>query len=187
MQKNYLQFLKKDAILFTQGDMDTYPLIYVQEKFGFRKDVTILNVGQLQLPAYLNYYQKKHPNILRDDFETYYCCTNADYIYLTDKSERDSSFYFHELYEKLLESALNCDDIDLSVPMFPGYKCIVQTLDPKTIKLPDYLYLSDLAELFIITNNLNKRPVYYGNTVESTMQDIFYPYTLTKKAWLLKS
>jgi hypothetical protein len=178
--KNYLQFLKKDAILFTQGDMDTYPLIYVQEKFGFRKDVTILNVGQLQLPAYLNYNKKKHPTILRDDFETYYCCTNADYIYLTDKSERDSSFYFHELYFNLLESALNCDKIDLSVPMFPGYKCIVQTLDPKTIKLPDYLYLSDLAELFIITNNLNKRPVYYGNTVESTMQDIFYPYTNNK-------
>jgi hypothetical protein len=42
------------------------------------------------------------------------------------------------------------------------------------------LYLSDLAELFIITNNLNKRPVYYGNTVESTIQDIFYPYTNEK-------
>lgn len=44
----YLMQLPQDAVLFTAGDMDTYPLLAVQEGANFRKDVTIFNTSLLR-------------------------------------------------------------------------------------------------------------------------------------------
>jgi len=51
---NYLNACEKNAILFTRGDMDTYPLLYLQAKKGLRKDVTVVNLSLLNLGAYVN-------------------------------------------------------------------------------------------------------------------------------------
>lgn len=44
---NVLSSLDADAILITNGDNDTYPLWYLQEVEGFRKDVRIINANLL--------------------------------------------------------------------------------------------------------------------------------------------
>lgn len=52
LAKLYLMNLPENAILLTAGDMDTYPLLAVQEGENFRKDVLILNSNLLNLAWY---------------------------------------------------------------------------------------------------------------------------------------
>lgn len=54
MAMNYLSSCPQNAILFTNGDNDTYPLLYVQEVYNFRKDVTVANLSLLNIPEYLD-------------------------------------------------------------------------------------------------------------------------------------
>ncbi len=55
MARNYLNSCDLNAVLFTNGDMDTYPLLYVQETENFRKDVLVVNVSLLNLSRYVNH------------------------------------------------------------------------------------------------------------------------------------
>jgi len=48
---NMLITAEPDAIIFTNGDNDTYPLLYLQEYENVRRDVSVVNINLLNVPS----------------------------------------------------------------------------------------------------------------------------------------
>jgi hypothetical protein len=59
LAKDYLESCDKNAILFTFGDNDTYPLWYAQEVLGTRPDIRIINTSLLGTDWYINQLRYK--------------------------------------------------------------------------------------------------------------------------------
>jgi len=161
--KNILTSCDKNAILITYGDNDYYPLIYTQEKLGYRKDVAVLNISLMMVDNYIEKFITTFDLHHRMDVKAY-SQKELDIIILSDNND-----------------TLRLGDIlsDFSAGRLDGYarpdgsgnryvelkghtlffKKDMEPTDGYTISLPkSYVYKNDLFLWDLLLSN-PKRPV----------------------------
>ena len=69
--RNILESCDEDALLFTNGDNDTYPLWYLQQVEGVRRDVRVVTLTLLKTPWFTRQIRDQAPTVpvnLDDDY-----------------------------------------------------------------------------------------------------------------------
>jgi hypothetical protein len=177
--KNYLSACAPNAILFTFGDNDTYPLWYVQQKFQFRKDVTVINNSLLGLAAYAKQIRAVKGLVFSLP-NSFLANPSSDYsLYNEGKTPATAltvkKFIADLLSAKSTISSPTGDGGEIEIPTYNTKKITVpvqpstfnQLLKqgfatrPITVTLRGYLLLNDLLTLDIVASNINTRPIYF--------------------------
>ncbi len=197
MARNYLGSCDTNAILFTNGDNDTYPLLYLQAAYNYRPDVLVVNMALLNNNNYINHF--RYGNILQSDSLHMILCPEnyaghkQAYTFI---KQRSAGKGFMELSEAL---RLIRDRSPVTHNRhYPDYRFLASntlqfSLDSlKSVEFTlenKYLSKGELMALDIICSNSSERPVYfiYNNSLGLTdhMELNGFAYKLVDTAALI--
>jgi hypothetical protein len=171
-----LESVEPYGILITAGDNDTFPLWYAQEVEGVRRDVTLANLSLMNTRWHLRQLRRRQT-------PTFDPAQAAALWRTPPRSKADSPPGPVGSWPKPPDPVLGLSLSELdSLPeaMRVQEKSGIQ-VDSVTIAFgQDYLLLQDLATIFLIKQNLGKRPIYFS------LSDGGYPdQTLGLSAYLV--
>ncbi len=158
---NILQSCEPNAILFTNGDNDTFPLWYLQEVEGIRTDVRIVNLSLLNTDWYIYQLRDLPPKVpmRMSDGE-------IDHVGVRPWQEKKVSIHVPKsvAMESQKEFSTQFGGRTLTTPDKIEFKVkpVIRSRYGGLIRTQDYMILN------IITANRWKRPVYFAVTVPSS-------------------
>jgi hypothetical protein len=185
---NFLESVDPNAIMFTYGDNDTYPLWYAQEVEGIRRDVRIVNLSLIAVDWYIEGLRRKvndsAPIKLTIPTESYRGNKRNQLFFLPGKSSTsemplDQALQFmakdnpQNIQGTKLESFLPSNN--LYIPIDPARALssgLISSTDSSVVtKIPvsidkQYITKDQLAVLDVIMSNIYDRPIYFSVTCQ---------------------
>jgi hypothetical protein len=191
LAKDYLESCAPNAILFTFGDNDTYPLWYAQEVEGVRPDIRVINTSLLGIDWYINELRYKVNQ--SDAIDVIFSADQIegrkrDYVMYQAKPNIPENRYY-DLYD-MMKNYVGSDDPSKMLDRgngdlyntFPVHKVSVpvdgslvrsngtvnandSVVNELRFDIPkNGLMKNDLALLNVIAANRWKRPIYFTST-----------------------
>jgi hypothetical protein len=144
---NLLMSTEKNGIIFTNGDNDTFPLWFLQEAEGIRRDVRVVNLSLANTSWYIKQLKRLEPKV--------------PISYTMEDIESGRVTHQRNPFRESVRYTLPNAEIDIDFP--------------SAQELP-VLRVQDLLVVNIIDANAWEKPIYFSSTVSDDNMVGFLPY-----------
>lgn len=186
---NFLNSVQQDAIIFTYGDNDTYPLWYAQEVENIRRDVRVVNLSLIAVDWYINKLRNKvndSPPLKLTLPEDQYRGKNNNQVFFANPRGEDMSVPMN-IFEALRRIG-DPSNIIQGQSFIPSRNFYLPVDRSKYSELPfagqidssewvdnipfsfstssNYILKDELAIMDVIASNFYSRPIYFAITCQ---------------------